>query len=92
MGTLSDITGLLEKIPLWKRLKRLPEDFDQLAQRVAALERALNETPPADACPKCRKRTYELASSRPHPMGGIVGKVERTYKCSACGFTENKLV
>jgi hypothetical protein len=44
-----------------------------------------------EPCPKCRKRTYELESSRRDPVMGDMGALWRKYKCSACGFTEERL-
>lgn len=45
-----------------------------------------------DPCPKCRKRGWELESSKPHPDFGDMGAINRTYKCSLCGFRETKLI
>jgi hypothetical protein len=44
-----------------------------------------------DPCPKCRKRTYQLETSRPDPLMGDLGATRRSYKCSSCGFREDKL-
>ena len=41
MSTIGDIVSLLEKIPIWKRLKALPDEFDALKAKVAALESEL---------------------------------------------------
>jgi len=43
MVSLSDITALLEKIPLWKRLTTLPDQIRALEGRVAKLESRLAE-------------------------------------------------
>lgn len=45
-----------------------------------------------EACPKCRNRTFEIVSTKPHPIFGDVGAKEREYKCSGCGFSESKLI
>ena len=45
-----------------------------------------------DPCPKCRKRTWQIEKSEPDEIYGIVGGIRRTYLCSACGFTEQKLI
>ena len=45
-----------------------------------------------EMCPKCNNRTFELISTRPHPMFGEVGAKERQYKCSSCKFEESKLI
>ena len=64
----------------------MEENF-KLKEKIRALEAV-----EADPCPKCRKRTYELESSRPDPTFGEVGAIRRTYKCSDCGFSEQKLI
>ena len=46
----------------------------------------------ADPCPKCKKRTWELESSRPHPTFGDSGVFLRSYRCSECGFKDQKLI
>jgi len=43
-------------------------------------------------CPKCKKRTFELLSSKPHPLFGEIGYKEHEYKCSECGFTESQII
>lgn len=47
---------------------------------------------PGELCPKCNNRTFELISTKPHPLFGEVGAKEREYKCSGCGFEESKLI
>ena len=50
------------------------------------------ESSEAEQCPKCRKRTWELASSGPDPTFGNLGAIRRVYKCTECGFTEPKRI
>jgi len=45
-----------------------------------------------EKCPKCNNRTFELISTKPHPVFGEVGAKERTYVCSVCSFEESKLI
>ena len=45
-----------------------------------------------ELCPKCNNRTFEIISTKPHPIFGDVGAKERFYKCSGCGFAESKLI
>ena len=45
-----------------------------------------------DPCPKCRRRTWQIEKSEPDEVYEIVGGIRRTYLCSACGFTEQKLI
>lgn len=46
------------------------------------------ETAEGDPCPSCRKRTWTVVSSKPHPVMGELGAYNRTYKCSSCQFSE----
>jgi hypothetical protein len=49
------------------------------------------ETAPGDACPRCRKYTYTVIRSAPDTTFASLGILRRTYQCSACGFTEEKV-
>jgi hypothetical protein len=69
------------------KLAGVMEENLKLRERIRVLEAA-----EGDPCPRCRKRTYELESSCPDPTFGDVGAIRRTYTCSACGFSEQKLV
>jgi hypothetical protein len=69
------------------KLAGVIEENLKLKERVRTLESA-----EGDPCPKCRKRTYQLESSRPDATFGSLGGLRRTYKCSECGFSESKLV
>jgi ribosomal protein L37E len=44
-----------------------------------------------DPCPRCRKRTYTVEKSEPDRRFRAVGGLRRTYKCSSCAFSEEKL-
>ena len=95
MSTLGDIVSLLEKIPIWKRLKTLPEQFDALYARVVVLEREIAKRPSLEQCPICNVGTLKVTSVHSHPkrMLGDAGVQEKTFKCdnSACGHTENRI-
>ena len=45
-----------------------------------------------ERCPKCNNRTFEIISTKPHPIFGEMGAKEREHKCSACGFAESKFI
>ena len=45
-----------------------------------------------ELCPKCKNRTFELISSKPHPTFGEIGYRERQYKCLGCGFAESTII
>ena len=57
-----------------------------LEARIAELE---NDT--GEPCPKCRKKAWVVESSQPHRSLGDLGVINRVYKCSECGFTEEAL-
>ncbi|MCH4582520.1 hypothetical protein [Achromobacter xylosoxidans] len=90
MSLLSELNSLLEKIPLWKRLNSVPKEIDELKERIARLEAAVNGGGSGDICPKCRKPTFELTDTAPDPTFGDLGVQRRTYRCSSCGHSEFK--
>lgn len=90
MTVLGEITTLLEKIPLWKRLKTLPAEVEELKNRVAQLEARVSGGGAADICPKCRNPSFELDRTENDPTFGDLGIQRRVYVCSGCGHTEYK--
>jgi hypothetical protein len=86
--SISDMLALLDKIPIWKQLKELPQRVESLEKRIAELENKPIST--GDVCPKCKNKTFELISTRKHPVFGDAGVHERFYKCSKCEFEETK--
>jgi len=89
MSMLGDLTALLEKIPVWKRLKAMPDEVDTLKKRIADLEARL-QAPGEAACPKCHKATFELIRTEDDPTFRRLGVQRRVYKCSECGHSEFK--
>jgi rubrerythrin len=63
------------------------EENLKLKERIRVLESV-----EGDPCPRCRKRTYQLESSKPDSLFGDLGGTRRTYKCVECGFTEQNLI
>jgi hypothetical protein len=63
------------------------EEVTRLKARIRDLE-----STEGDPCPKCRQRGWHVESSAPDKQFGRLGAVRRTYKCSLCGFTEQKLI
>ncbi len=56
----------------------------ELSEKLNSLTSATGER-----CPKCNNRTYEIISTKPHPIFGEMGAKDREYKCSTCGFAES---
>jgi predicted RNA-binding Zn-ribbon protein involved in translation (DUF1610 family) len=90
MVGLKDITELLDRWPLWKRVKDTPEKVEALEQRVAALEKLL-EKAPGDACPKCGAREMRRMEMG-RRLGGQNAYRYDTWTCTACGATDEREV
>jgi len=82
-----DIMKFLRNIPEWNELLKLPAKVAELEKRLEALERPDNSF---DICPKCKKRTFQLISSKPDPVMSEIGAVVRLYRCNYCNFEEAK--
>jgi len=81
---------LQEKIiELREEVMALKEENIQLRDENLQLKQRLDSCTKGDICPKCRKPTWQLEESKPHPIMKDVGVILRTYKCSDCGFTED---
>lgn len=86
---LKDLDHLLEQIPLWKRLKAIPDEFEKLKLRVAQLETQLKAV--GERCPKCGHLTWFVDRSEADKVFGDLGGVRRHYRCRECGYEESKI-
>jgi regulator of replication initiation timing len=77
-------------IELEETVISLQEENFRLRAENLSLRQQLELSEKGERCPKCRKGTWNLVESKPHPLFGPAGALERTYKCSECGFTENQ--
>ena len=68
----------------------LQEENVKLKGENLSLRQQLEMSERGERCPKCKKGTWNLIASNPHPILEDMGVLERTYKCSECGFTENR--
>jgi len=68
----------------------LQEENLELKKENLSLKQQIELSEKGDRCPKCRKGTWNLVESNPHPTFGDMGVLERKYKCSECGFSENR--
>lgn len=101
METMKTITELAKKgmtvelqekiVELREEVIGLKEENIQLKEENLALKQEIEGYTQGEQCPKCRKASWELVDSIPHPVMGDVGIIERTYKCSECGFSEKKI-
>jgi len=69
------------------KISELLSENAKMKEKIQTLHTAKGEL-----CPKCKKRTFELLSSKPHPLFGEMGYREHEYKCSECGFTEAQII
>ena len=89
MVSVTDMTKLLELMPLWKRLKSVPMEIDEMKARIEALESAL-ASPAKSAgkpCPACGEHAVRRTKSEePEKMVDVRAGVRvETWTCSACG-------
>jgi hypothetical protein len=64
-----------------------------LLEEHAALQKQAREADgvKGDICPRCRQRGWNVESSRPDRVYGELGGMRRQYRCSQCGFAEERL-
>jgi predicted RNA-binding Zn-ribbon protein involved in translation (DUF1610 family) len=93
MAVLSEITDLLKRWDVWKRVEEAPNRIDALEKRIAELESRLQRAP-GEACPACGELEFRAMSSQPShgPFGSHLGARDHTYKCQKCGFTDVRMV
>jgi hypothetical protein len=81
MGLLEDVLNVLDRVPIWKRLKQVPAEVDEIKERIIALEDRLGSKWPADVCRFCGERAARLSSSRAANDKGIVTEYWHCEKC-----------
>jgi hypothetical protein len=86
MFSLKDLNELLDKMPLWKKMKESPARIDALDKRIISIEKRLSGS--GDICPKCKQPTYELVETK--IIEETLGIRQFNYKCSNCNFTDSK--
>ena len=83
---------LQEKIvELREEVLELKEENLRLREECLQAKQELEKCTKGDLCPKCRKPAWSLQSSRPHPTFGRMGALEKTFKCSECGYSEARM-
>jgi ribosomal protein L37E len=91
MAVLGELTELLRRWEVWRRVDAAPDRIDALEKRIAELEQRLQRAP-GEACPKCGKLDFRVDKTFSHSEFGDMGVRVREMKCGACGFTDEKTV
>jgi hypothetical protein len=92
MAILSEITDLLRRWDVWKRVEEAPSRIDALEKRLVALESRLQRAPGA-ACPSCGELSFRVEKSvAADRHWGDLGARNHHYKCGGCGFEDVKMV
>jgi len=81
VATLENIITLLDKWPRWKRINDLPDQMDELLNRMAALEKRLEKRPGED-CPYCGEAALRLTAQRMNGQWEV-------WTCQECGKEKN---
>ena len=82
---LADLSLELADVKL--KLSNVTDENIALRNKVRELENTEGEP-----CPKCRKRGWQLESSKPDAIFGDLGGNRHAYKCIFCNFSEEKIV
>lgn len=93
MAVLAEITELLRRWDVWKRVEAAPDRVDALEKRIGNLEARLARAP-GEACPSCGALDFRVKNSKvhPHPMIGKVGGRLHEMECGSCGFKDEKTI
>lgn len=88
MTLISDIMNALDRVPIWKALKALPDRVAGIEKRLAVLE-ARPKTPEAPGCALCGA-AMKVVKVEPDPMFGVHGVQRHTLACSGCDHRETR--
>lgn len=85
-ATMAELYGKLAdvKIALADARELMREKDDEIRQ----LEARIAVLTSGEACPICGTGQMTVISSKPHPIWGVHGEMERTVRCGNCGHTE----
>lgn len=91
MSMIGDVLAALKATSEWNDLVASARRVPDMERRVAELEsRLMGNT--GSRCPSCGQNAFRLIDSKPDEIFGALGGSRRTYKCTLCGFGEEKIV
>lgn len=90
IAVIGEITELLRRWDVWKRVEAAPNRIDALERRVAELEAKIASRPAGAVCPKCHGGEFRVTKVVPDPAFGVFGMQRRTMTCASCGHTEER--
>lgn len=90
MAVLAEVTELLRRWDVWKRVEECPDRVDALEAKIVELEARLARAPGL-ACPKCGALEFRTETTSKHATLGDLGAINRHLKCSVCAYTEVRL-
>ncbi len=90
MGMIEDIMKALDRIPLWTRVKHLPDEVAALRTRLEAIEKRL-EGKTGMECPICGALDFKRTKSEPSRQFAAAGVMRDLYRCSACNHQETRM-
>ena len=85
--SVSDVLKLLDEIPIWKAVARLPKRVAELERKVQQLETAASAKPSLPVgreCPICGA-AMKVAAELAHPQFGFSGTKVHKMECPECG-------
>lgn len=83
---IGDILSLLDRVPIWKRVKELPDRVELLERRLTAIE-AKPKLPICEACGEgfMRRQPDAPLTGQWAAFNGA-GAGLKVYRCDECGF------
>jgi hypothetical protein len=83
---IGDALSLLDRVPIWRRVKELPDKVEALERRLAAIE-AKPKLPICESCGEGFMRRQADAPLTGHfAVFNDAGAGLKVYKCDKCGF------
>ena len=90
MAVIGEVTELLRRWDVWKRVEAAPDRLDALERRVAELEAKIASRPTPESCPICERGEMKVVDVQPDPAFAFAGLQLRRMKCNACGHAEER--